>query len=88
MAVTLSAIESSQPFPACTKVLANDGLRIRIVRRQARTSSPMAADCTSASLPQGGKPWRLRYEFDRKEKLLSIGRYPSVGGPFRGRTGP
>jgi NAD(P)-dependent dehydrogenase (short-subunit alcohol dehydrogenase family) len=27
----------------------------------------------------GGKLWRLRYEFERKEKLLSIGPYPSVG---------
>jgi hypothetical protein len=26
----------------------------------------------------GGKLWRLRYEFERKEKLLSIGPYPSV----------
>jgi hypothetical protein len=29
--------------------------------------------------PAGGKQWRLRYEFERKEKLLSIGPYPSVG---------
>jgi integrase len=29
--------------------------------------------------PAGGKLWRLRYEFVRKEKLLSIGPYPSVG---------
>jgi hypothetical protein len=29
--------------------------------------------------PAGGKLWRLRYEFERKEKLLSIGPYPSVG---------
>jgi hypothetical protein len=29
--------------------------------------------------PAGGKLWRLRYEFNRKEKLLSIGPYPSVG---------
>ena len=27
----------------------------------------------------GGKLWRLRYEFDGKEKLLSLGPYPSVG---------
>src|SRR5450755_5154333 len=27
----------------------------------------------------GGKLWRLRYEFERKEKLLSIGPYPTVG---------
>jgi hypothetical protein len=27
----------------------------------------------------GGKLWRLRYEFERKEKLLSIGPYPLVG---------
>jgi hypothetical protein len=27
----------------------------------------------------GGKLWRLRYEFERKEKLLSIGPCPSVG---------
>ena len=32
--------------------------------------------------PPGGKLWRLRYEFDRKEKLLSIGVRSS------GRTGP
>jgi hypothetical protein len=47
--------------------------------------SPMATDCTSASLPQGGKLWRLRYEFDRKEKLLSIGHYLSVGVRPAGR---
>jgi hypothetical protein len=29
--------------------------------------------------PAGGKLWRLRYEFERKEKLLLIGPYPSVG---------
>ena len=29
--------------------------------------------------PAGGRLWRLRYEFERKEKLLSIGPYPSVG---------
>jgi integrase len=29
--------------------------------------------------PSGGKLLRLRYEFERKEKLLSIGPYPSVG---------
>ena len=29
--------------------------------------------------PAGGKLGRLRYEFERKEKLLSIGPYPSVG---------
>jgi integrase len=29
--------------------------------------------------PAGGKLWRLRYEIGRKEKLLSIGPYPSVG---------
>jgi Arm DNA-binding domain len=27
----------------------------------------------------GGKLWRLRYEFGRKEKLLSIGPYSAVG---------
>jgi hypothetical protein len=29
--------------------------------------------------PAGGKLWRLRYEFNRAEKLLSIGPYPPVG---------
>jgi integrase len=29
--------------------------------------------------PAGGKLWRLRYAFERREKLLSIGPYPSVG---------
>ena len=29
--------------------------------------------------PAGGKLWRLRYEFERKEKLLSIGPYSAVG---------
>ena len=28
--------------------------------------------------PAGSKLWRLRYEFGRKEKLLSIGPYPDV----------
>ena len=38
--------------------------------------------------PPGGKLWRLRYEFDRKEKLLSIGPYPSAGVRSAGRKGP
>jgi hypothetical protein len=38
--------------------------------------------------PPGGKLWRLRYEFDRKKKLLSIGPYPSAGVRSAGRTGP
>ena len=29
--------------------------------------------------PAGGKWWRLRYKFDGKEKLLSLGVYPDVG---------
>lgn len=29
--------------------------------------------------PAGGKWWRLRYKFDGKEKLLSLGIYPDVG---------
>jgi integrase len=29
--------------------------------------------------PSGGKIWRLRYEFQGKEKLLSLGPYPEVG---------
>jgi hypothetical protein len=28
--------------------------------------------------PSGGKWWRLRYKFDGKEKLLSLGVYPDV----------
>jgi integrase len=28
--------------------------------------------------PQGGKLWRLKYRFDRKEKLLALGAYPAV----------
>lgn len=28
--------------------------------------------------PAGGKLWRWAYEFDRKEKLMSFGRYPDV----------
>jgi integrase len=28
--------------------------------------------------PTGGKLWRLKYRFDRKEKLLALGRYPDV----------
>lgn len=31
--------------------------------------------------PAGGKLWRLRYRFDRKEKLLALGAYPDVRGP-------
>ena len=38
--------------------------------------------------PAGGKLWRLRYELERKEKLLSIGHYPSVGVRSAGRIGP
>lgn len=29
--------------------------------------------------PAGGKWWRLKYRFDGKEKLLSLGTYPDVG---------
>ncbi len=29
--------------------------------------------------PSGGKWWRLKYRFDNKEKLLSLGTYPDVG---------
>lgn len=29
--------------------------------------------------PTGGKWWRLRYRFDGKEKMLSLGTYPDVG---------
>lgn len=28
--------------------------------------------------PSGGKLWRFKYRFDRKEKLLALGRYPDV----------
>ena len=28
--------------------------------------------------PAGGKLWRLKYRFDRKEKLLALGAYPEV----------
>lgn len=28
--------------------------------------------------PNGGRYWRLRYEFDGKEKTLSMGPYPAV----------
>ena len=28
--------------------------------------------------PTGGKLWRLKYRFDGKEKLLSLGAYPDV----------
>jgi integrase len=30
-------------------------------------------------VPSGGKWWRLKYRFGRKEKLLSLGVYPDVG---------
>ena len=38
----------------------------------------MSAGC-SWSYPGGGKWWRLKYRFDNKEKLLSLGVYPDVG---------
>ncbi len=28
--------------------------------------------------PAGGKLWRWAYRFDRKEKLMSLGKYPDV----------
>ena len=28
--------------------------------------------------PTGGQWWRLRYTFDQKEKLLSLGTYPEI----------
>ena len=31
--------------------------------------------------PAGGKLWRLRYRFGGKEKMLALGKYPSVRGP-------
>jgi integrase len=30
-------------------------------------------------MPTGAKVWRVRYEFDGREKLLTVGPYPSVG---------
>jgi hypothetical protein len=33
--------------------------------------------------PNGGKWWRFKYQFDGKEKLLSLGTYPEV--PLAGR---
>jgi Arm DNA-binding domain len=38
--------------------------------------------------PAGGKQWRLRYEFERTEKLLSIGPYPRSGSPKREKPSP
>jgi hypothetical protein len=29
-------------------------------------------------VPSGGKWWRIKYRFDRKEKQLSLGTYPKV----------
>jgi len=29
--------------------------------------------------PSGGKLWRVKYYFDRSEKLLSLGQYPAIG---------
>ncbi|MFM9916317.1 MAG: Arm DNA-binding domain-containing protein, partial [Rhizobacter sp.] len=29
--------------------------------------------------PAGGKLWRLKYRFEGKEKLLSLGTYPDIG---------
>ncbi|WP_093884036.1 tyrosine-type recombinase/integrase [Syntrophus gentianae] len=29
--------------------------------------------------PQGGKLWRLKYRYEGKEKLLSLGKYPEIG---------
>ena len=29
-------------------------------------------------VPTGGKLWRLKYRFDGKEKLLSLGAYPDI----------
>ena len=31
--------------------------------------------------PTAGKLWRLRYRFGGKEKMLALGKYPSVRGP-------
>ena len=28
--------------------------------------------------PTGGKLWRFRYQFDRKEKMISLGSFPEV----------
>jgi hypothetical protein len=31
-----------------------------------------------AVMPTGGKLWRWKYRFERKEKLMALGSYPSV----------
>lgn len=38
--------------------------------------------------PSGGKLWRWAYTFERKEKLISLGRYPEVSlyGPRASRS--
>lgn len=38
----------------------------------------MGQSCIWLLPPAGGKLWQLKYRIDRKEKLLSIGKYPAV----------
>jgi integrase len=55
--------------------------------RQADTAKPEAKPYTLNAggglflevMPNGSKRWRLRYFFDGKEKMLSMGLYPDVG---------
>ncbi|MGA1803662.1 tyrosine-type recombinase/integrase [Rhizobium sp. HT1-10] len=53
----------------------------RIKREQAREKPFKIADGGGLFLyvsPSGGKLWRFRYQYGGKEKLLSIGQYPSI----------
>lgn len=55
--------------------------------RQADTAKPEAKPYTLNAgnglflevMPNGSKRWRLRYFFEGKEKMLSMGLYPDVG---------
>lgn len=54
---------------------------IRVRKEKAREKSFKMADGGGLFLfvsPSGGKLWRFRYQFGGKEKLLSIGQYPSI----------
>jgi hypothetical protein len=63
-----------------------DALRVALtdtaVRRAKPTTRPYKFDDPGglylAVMPGGGKLWRWKYRFDRKEKTMAFGSYPDV----------
>ena len=47
-------------------------------KRKTKPSSFLMGAVCSCLFPAGGKLWRLKYRFQAKEKLLTLGAYPDI----------